>query len=180
MTTDRIFERYRNHDLIVALRDGVWRGRVAKNKKTLADVTGDACESVFQAVKEIVDKKIEEIIGKRGDASPSTQEYIEAFKSIMGDIHDGQFAMLKAHYLAPDRAITATQLAEAANYAGYESANLHYGKLGQMLCDELNLRPKVATHAIATDKENGTERGEWLWMMRPEVAEAVEFLGLDD
>lgn len=67
-----------------------------------------------------------------------------------------------------------------ANYDNWGSANLHYGLLGQMLCDELSLNLHLATHAIATEKENGTGKGEWLWIIRPAVAEAVEYLGLNE
>jgi hypothetical protein len=186
MSNDRIHETYRGYVLIVALRNGKWRGRILKNRDIVDDVEGDSQASVHQSLKEIVDQTIEEKIGRRGEASPSAQEYIEAFKSIMNDTHDGQFAMLKAHYHAPDRAMTATQLAHAAGWSDYSSANVHYGKLGKLLNGELNMDlprdregKKIMTFVLADGERTDEAEGEWLWTMRPEVAEAVEYLGLN-
>jgi hypothetical protein len=187
MSDQRIHEIYRSYDLIVAFRDDKWLGRVAKNKKVLADIEGDSKEAVHESLKEIVDSIIAEKLGNRGDASPAAQEYIDAFNAIMSKIHDGQFAMLKAHYHATDRTMTATQLAEAAGYAGYESANLQYGKLGDKLNAELNMDlPKnmngtrIATFVLADGQRIAADEREWHWTMRPEVAEAVEYLGLNN
>ena len=49
----------------------------------------------------------------------------------------GQRAMLRAHYEAPGRKITATQLAQAAGFANFSAANLQYGLLGAMLFAEI-------------------------------------------
>jgi hypothetical protein len=187
MSDQRIHEIYRSYNLIVAFRHGKWRGRVAKNKKVICDIEGDDRESIHESLQATVDSIIADKIGKRGDASPAAQEYIDAFKAIMSDIHDGQFAMLKAHYHAPDRTMTATQLADAAGYAGYTSANLQYGKLGDKLNAELNMDlPKnmngtrIATFVLADGERIEGDEREWHWTMRPEVAEAVEYLGLHD
>jgi len=165
---------YIGYTLIANFSKGKFRGHLKKDKRLILEIEGTSIEDVLSKLKNEVDAELEGVV------SPEASKYIGAFSVIRGDIHDGQFAMLKAHHNAPDRAITATQLAKAASYDHWSSANLHYGLLGQMLCDELNLKPHLATHAIATEKENGTDKGEWLWIMRPEVAEAVEYLGLNE
>jgi len=90
--------------------------------------------------------------------------------------------MLRAHYNAPDRCITATQLAEAADYRGYQAANLQYGRVGLLLYGELPVvLPRRASDgkliftcalAEATDQRSDDET-QWIWRMRPHVAEAL-------
>lgn len=64
---------------------------------------------------------------------PSATEYKKALSEI--ELNDGQRAMLKAHFEAHNRSITFTDLALAAGYNDYGSANLHYGNLGKKLGD---------------------------------------------
>jgi hypothetical protein len=90
--------------------------------------------------------------------------------------------MLRAHYAAPNRCITATQLAKAANYTGYQSANLQYGRVGWLLYGELPTplprRPSdgklIYTCALAEEVDQRTDdEAQWIWRMRPHVAEAL-------
>ena len=187
MSNQRTKECYRNYVLLSAFNKGKFRGRIWKNKKKIHDIEGLSVDAVFSTLKDMVDDIIDKKVRERGGACPKAKEYIAAFKAIMGVIHVGQFAMLKAHYNAPDRSMTATQLAHAANYAGYESANLQYGMLGDKLNAELNMElPKtndgkpIRTFVLATGNDFETDEGEWIWVMRPEVAEAVEYFGLND
>lgn len=94
--------------------------------------------------------------------------------------------MIRAHYRAPDHRITATLLADAAGYASYSPANLHYGTIGRLLYEELPMELPVRKDgsliytymlAVAGDKSGPEEH--WVWQMRPEVAAAVEVLGLN-
>jgi hypothetical protein len=93
--------------------------------------------------------------------------------------------MLKAHYIAPSRSITATQLATAGNYKNWSSANLHYGLLGKRLYEELPIRLPMRTDgtliytcALATEGDLSQTEKQWQWKMRPEVAAAIDYLGL--
>ena len=93
--------------------------------------------------------------------------------------------MLKAHYHAPDQTLTASQLANAAGYDDYSSANLHYGRVGKLLNDvlpiELHRRSDgtpVYTSALATPGDRTTDEQHWTWKLRPQVAFAIEQLGL--
>ena len=83
MSDRRIHEQYRGYDLIAALRNGKYRGRIVKNKEIISDIEGSSLEDVHATLMKMVDDIISEKIGQRGDASPTAQEHIDAFKSIM-------------------------------------------------------------------------------------------------
>jgi hypothetical protein len=105
-------------------------------------------------------------------------------KHLLTDVklHEGQRRMLQAHAKAPGRALTAKQLAEAAGFAGYPATNLHYGDLGKQLQTLAPIDLSGLTYDDGAPVMTGyiamgggyTENGEWLWIMRPEIAEAVE------
>ena len=88
---------------------------------------------------------------------------------------------LQTHYHAPDKTLTATQMAKAMGYYSFKGANLHYGKLGKIV-------GKALDWDTATEKEAQGAPGifvlsefkkpgkEWFWIMRPEVAQALETL----
>jgi hypothetical protein len=119
-------------------------------------------------------------------------EYAEAFARL-GKLPAGYEAMLQAHLNAPDHCITATQLAEAAGYENYNAANLHYGRLGQLLAQELNYNPpkredgtEIWTATLAwpdgeADVESMTraverrfDDGHFEWPLRRQVIEALQ------
>ena len=62
---------------------------------------------------------------------PSAAEYEKALVEMATEISPFQREMLGAHYHAPNRTITYTQLAKAAGYESYEVANRWYGQLGK-------------------------------------------------
>ena len=105
---------------------------------------------------------------------------------MLGHFTDGHMAMLRAHYNANDQCITATQLAEAAGYSNYGAANLQYGNIGKAIYEELlmalptrNDGTPIYTYALATAGDPTSEEEHWVWKLRPEVAAAVEILGLN-
>jgi len=187
---DRILDEYRKHRILAAYKDGKLHGRTWKNKDLIFDevLELDDVISAIALLKQNIDDSFSERRKKRGKASPKAQEYIDAFRANLGDIHEGQLKMLQAHYKAPNRMLTATQLADAAGYKKFNSANLQYGLLGEMLNEELCMElpqhengAAIQTFVLATGTEEATSIDEqWLWIMRPEVAEAIEHLGLLD
>lgn len=113
----------------------------------------------------------------------TTSEYEKALKSI--NIPDSYMAMLKAHYSAPNRTITVTELAKAAGYPTFGTANLHYGTLGKNIGSEICFKPTVFRKDktpiwtfVLAEGVIGKESKQWEWTMRPELAEALENLGL--
>jgi hypothetical protein len=85
--------------------------------------------------------------------------------------------MLTAHYHAPGRTVTARSLATSVGYGHYGAANLQYGTLGRKICEILGLH--LEYHVLVIVEFVASERvrdSELLWVMRPEVAEALEAL----
>jgi hypothetical protein len=169
-------------------------------------------------------------------AAPSVSDYIEAFRSVLPSLGESHIAMLRAHYQAPNRSLTSSELtevavecehaaaareledqstlAEAIDEFGDESAlsetigedadeliedavedtslnaaNLQYGAIGQALFERLPAFLKQHKHeqkdgsfdhisALAEAEDRSGPREAWVWKMRPEVASALEELGL--
>ena len=110
---------------------------------------------------------------------PSVERYIEAFRTMIPGLTDGQLGMLRAHYRAPKHTLTATQLAEAAEYAAYTAVNLQYGKMGEHLRDLLGYRSDAAqsSYSFASFvKPVGAPDSQGLWVMHPQVVEALRQL----
>ena len=103
----------------------------------------------------------------------------------MKKLSDSHVAMLKAHHRASDQTLTATELAAAAGYSSYSATNLQYGNVGKYLYEalptELSTRADgslVYTSALATAGERTGAEEHWRWKLRPQVAFAIETLGL--
>lgn len=47
-------------------------------------------------------------------AAPSVSDYVEAFRKILPSLSESHLAMLRAHYMAPNRSLTTSELTEAA------------------------------------------------------------------
>jgi len=95
-------------------------------------------------------------------------------------ISEGQRRMLLAHLRQP--VITAEELAAAAGYRGWRTANLQYGRLGHRIADALAIdvarhgrNEPLWTSSLAAGERNGF--GHWLWTLYPQVAHAIEALG---
>jgi len=112
----------------------------------------------------------------------TVSDYEEAFERIK--LGDHEYLMLRAHANAPQQTMTASEIAEAAGFDSYVSANSHYGKLAKKVGDASGLRPPVAgrkneliyTFILATGERE--EGDDWRWTMHPEVLEALRTLKL--
>lgn len=104
---------------------------------------------------------------------PSTQEYKLAFLRL-GCIPKSYLAMLQEHRSAANLDVTATELARAVGYQNFNAANLHYGKLGGFIGELLLLpQPEFFVKTLVTFEYDGDE---WHWIMRSEVAQALDEL----
>ena len=182
--SSRIVEMYRQHQLVAALNNGKFQGRVYKKDKNILDLEGESMAGIQTRLRDYVDTLFDSEAASRKQAT--TEEMLTAFRNILPKLNDNYLAMIRAHYHAPNRSITATLLAEAAGYDGYGSANLHYGKIGSFLYEELPMDiPKreggkpIYTYMLADAAEKTGDEEHWVWQMRPEVAGAVQVLGLD-
>lgn len=110
-------------------------------------------------------------------AAPSPREYVTAFQEI-GPLTAAQMRMLRIHYHAPESRITATQLASELGYGHYAFANRLYGALSRLMGEKLGYRPDPVYMGTMVLFEKRS--GKWHWIMRPEVAEALEALGWVD
>lgn len=104
----------------------------------------------------------------------TTDDYVAAMRQIPMAPH--QMRMLQAHYHAPNRTLTATQMCKILGYPKHHAANLHYGKLGRLVGEHLAWYPlpDQTVYVLVTFEKPGRE---WHWIMRSPVAEALERLG---
>ena len=105
---------------------------------------------------------------------PTTARYDVAFRAIR-DLADGHVQILRVHYHAPERTITAKQLALAVGFNSYSVANAQYGRLARLVGEQLSYNPEP--ERLGTLVRFEKRQGEWHWIMRPEVAQALEILG---
>ena len=102
----------------------------------------------------------------------------EALLQIRDVLPEAQLKMLRRHYFAPNHTTTASDLAKAVGYEDFRGVNLQYGLLGKRLRNVLNYRGKgQASYVLAKFLPPGTvNNSEWLWVMHPNVAKALEEL----
>lgn len=121
---------------------------------------------------------------------------VEQYKQALAELANDQsklmqngFAMLKANYRSPGRLISATRLSQAADesYTGHGPANIQYGHFARLIASLLKYTPDVVanddprwTYTLCTAHEHKDRNGHFQWILRPEVAEAMESLGMVD
>ena len=179
---------------------GAWAANGYNRKKLIAKATGPSRDDVVETVRAALDELDRLALSKRDEeGAPSARTYQDAFAALLPGMAGSYVAMLRAHLSAPDHLISATRLADAAGYAGYEGANLHYGLLGQRVANEIGFVPscrkdgsEIWTCAIARDPTLDTEFPDtsmleamsrtfdvqhFEWQMRPQVVQALRALG---
>ena len=179
-------EAYRHHAIVVRRMNAGFKGVAWKESKKQFEADGVTLDEVVVQLKKHVDMAYDQIARSRTE-SPRAQEYMRAFQSIRMGITPGQCAMLEAHYRSPEMTITVKQLADAAGYKDWPAANLHYGLLGRALYDHvptiLETDPDgtpIYTFVLAEEGERASSGMYWKWILRPEVAAALESFGLND
>ena len=116
----------------------------------------------------------------------SKNDYQMAFSKIIerSKLPENYYKMLQYHYSAPSRKLSPPELAKLVGYKSYSAVNLHYGKLGKMICDELSYIPPDNRHGDPTwtfglawgERENPVS--EWVWTMYANLAAAIKELGI--
>lgn len=111
---------------------------------------------------------------------PLMAEYLIAFREILPTAHENHIKMLRAHFLAKARTITAKELAISVIYKDYSAANLQYGIFSKQLCVALRFQPPIGnsgeptpTFVLATPIPAG-HGNDLSWRMREPVAQALE------
>jgi len=112
---------------------------------------------------------------------PTVEEYVEALQLLESRITDQQRAMLHAHYHAPERTVTATQLSNLVGASSFRVANAQYGRLAGNLIDVMNWLYQGhyvnLIILITFTPPSRSPQKQWLWTRLPEVAEALAYLG---
>lgn len=110
---------------------------------------------------------------------PTTQRYQEALTRLSASLSPNQLALLQAHHQTPDHTATAAELAQAVGFKDYRGVNAEYGRLGKLLREALDFKGEgQESFVIAAFVAPGTQGNtEWLWVMHPELADALEQLG---
>ena len=120
---------------------------------------------------------------------PTSEDFQRAFVLLQADTSTPKvangFAMLKANYRSPGKTISAARLAQAAGYQSFSTANEQYGSFAHKVADILSYEPdrKVDgktrwTYTLCTASTEADQNGHFQWVMRPEVADALESLKL--
>ena len=149
-----------------------WRNLGYRLGRQFGDETTERVDEVFDILADDFNKQASQNSGSK--AAPSAEQYVAAFRQV-SNVSDSQIQMLRSHYHAPARTITASQMARAIGYDHYSVANSQYGRLGRLVGDQLAYNPmKERLGTLVTFEKR---QGEWHWLMRPEVVQALEILG---
>lgn len=111
--------------------------------------------------------------------TPKTEEYVRALRAIEANVLTRQRELLVAHWACPNHAVTPPELATMLKEKHHGAVNLHYGRLGKLLRQELG-RPcgegDKYQQKIMVSFEWRTD-GHWILFMRPQFANALAKLG---
>jgi hypothetical protein len=123
----------------------------------------------------------------RQDGIPTAQEFADAFARLAKKVEKNHWLMLRALHSAPSRTMTATELTASAGYATIRTGKGKLGKLGRMLAEDLEFDPRLRLEgspswisALATGSDVNTRENDddWLWTMRPQVADCLTIMNL--
>jgi len=107
-------------------------------------------------------------------AAPSADRFVAAFRGV-SNITDRHVQMLRVHYHTAERTVTAKELADLVGYTSYSVVNAQYGRLARLVGEQLDYNPEP--ERLGTLVRFEKRHYVWNWLMRPEVAEALERLG---
>jgi hypothetical protein len=113
--------------------------------------------------------------------SASSEDYRRAFLTLeaKSQMTATRRKLLRVLYRYYHHQATMSQIAEAMEWKSFSSANAHYGRLGQLVGQQLGFRFKPGgaySSALCTFIEPQEPGDHWLTIMRPQVAEALRQL----
>lgn len=131
--------------------------------------TFDGLDSAKQWIDEHLSALKEE---RREDHIGTVEGYLEALNT--QSPNQKEYTMLSAHAAAPDRRMTAKQLADLVGWKRDTSAKANYSKLGKRIAEQLDLDIEATDtqspiRAIAKLDEETDE-----YIMHAELAEAID------
>ena len=120
------------------------------------------------------------------DARHTAAEYERALKACLPLLQDDRLflRMLKAHYNAPDRTLTASELARQVGLKSYIVVNLNYGRLAAVVAKQLGHTPgqlegvgvPVTVNIAVLVSFSGGKGKPTKWRLLPAVARALKRL----
>ena len=182
---ERSREAYKGTSLIARTYRKTVRGKAWCDGREIASIEGLTEPDVLTALRELVDAAftVETIPGSV--RYPSTKAYEMALQSNLEHLTDKYRLMLCAHYKAPDRTLTMRDLADAAEYPTWTSADRHYNTVGRMLGESMLFQPRARASGfpiwmlMIAEGANKDDPGvECRWRMRGQVASALESVGV--
>lgn len=114
---------------------------------------------------------------------PSATKFRRAFESVA--LSESDLKMLRVHYRASDQTLTSREMSRLMGWGG-QSASAHYGPLGARVGQHLDWKPNDRDEYYATMdvsvlvQGRRDDGGEYHWVLRPQVARALEDLGIVD
>ena len=120
-------------------------------------------------------------------SDPTPIATAEQFKAALltARISETELAILRAQYGAHDHTISPAQLAKELHYGNYSVVNMQYGKLAHRVADVLHYQPGPfpggdphwwRTLSYWNDDAPLGKEGQDQWIMRPELAQALQEL----
>jgi hypothetical protein len=105
--------------------------------------------------------------------------YADALVRLQSRLSDLQRELLVAHYNSPNHAASVRELAQAVGKKSSRVVHSQYGKLGSVLRDELDFHAEGQQSYVIASFVSPKAQGnvEWLWVMHPELAAALEEVG---
>ena len=145
--------------------------------------TGDTMDDAYIAARAWVDRSFAAAKQGRRETHIATAEQYETY------LRTQLLKRYERAMLAENAAgiKTAGELARAAGWSDYGTANLHYGKLGRKVGEALSLTFKKMEHdgsdflisALANEVSGTkTERVDWKFEMHPELVQALKTVGI--
>jgi hypothetical protein len=109
---------------------------------------------------------------------PLAADYMRALRSLEPRLTPRYIQMLQFHYARAARTTTAPEMAKAMGFKSYGAANLHYGKLARLVGNLVGWTPgEEGDIKLDVFAEFEKVRGQWQWIMRRELAQAIKGLG---
>ena len=109
------------------------------------------------------------------------EDYCRVFLVLQskGQMTETRRKLLSVLYRFYHHQATMSQVAEKMGWKSFSSANAHYGRLGQLVGEQLGFEFKPGgaySSALCTFVEPRERGDQWLTIMRPQVAEALRHL----
>lgn len=108
-------------------------------------------------------------------------DYMNAITSLgQNGLTGNDRRMLRFHYRSAAWETTARRMSSACGWKNPTTANIHYGKLGRLIGSALGLRGAGEAVSVLVTFDEPAAHSDWeaIWALRPELARALERLGV--